>query len=426
MSEKWREVVVGKVEADITTYWLLAKMGFTATKLWNTALWESRQEWANVGRIPSGYALQKMIQGSYRYRSLQSHAAQKTIHEVGEAYLSWFKLRKKDPTAQPPGFRKKFRLSPVTFDQSGFRIEKGTGRLLLSVGDELRTATAYPLKFLPLKVKWWREPKGEFVEVRIVPRDGFFEVHAVEKLPEPKWRTEGTIRAVDLGVRNPVAIASENGTVEVYRGGGVLATLRYWNKEKGRVQGEVMSRSKGKKEWSRKLARMARHGQRQVRQAVNALTSAVTESCAKENVKEVLVGELKGIKKDKQTGQGKGWNAKSGQKLNQVPMREIVRQLRYKLARSGIRVREVDESYTSKGRCSACGCEDRTKLRRVHRGMFRCEACGVEQHADANGSRNILHKYLHQLGVSPGEGSSGRLASPLIRRWDGHRWTVVG
>ncbi len=426
MSEKWREVVVGRVEADFTTHWMLSKMCFTATKLWNTAVWESREEWAGTGRIPSGFDLQKKLQGSYRYRSLQSHASQKTIHEVGEAYISWFKLRKKDPTAQPPGFRKKSRLSPVTFDQSGFRIEKETGRLLLSVGNELRTETAYPLKFLPLKVRWWREPKGQFAEVRVVARDGFFEIHAVEILPEPQWRTEGAVKAIDLGIRNPVAVAGEDGQVEIYRGGAVLSMLRYWNKEKGRVQGEVMARSKNKKKWSGVLSRMSTRGARQVHHAMHALTDTIVESCVKSNVKEVVVGKLKGIKKDTQTGKGKGWSDKSSQKYYQFPMMRIVPQLRYKLARSGIRLSEEDEQWTSKGRCSACGCTDRSKLHRVYRGMFKCDACGRHLHADANGALNILSRYLHQFERGSNEGSSGRLASPLIRRWDGHRWMVVG
>ena len=137
----------------------------------------------------------------------------------------------------------------------------------------------------------------------------------------------------------------------------------------------------------------------------------------------MVVGDLKGIKK-KSDGTGKQWNDKASQNWQHFPIRTVVAQLGYKLARYGIRLVEQDESGTSKGRCSLCGCEDRSKLHRIHRGTFYCENCNTKQNADVNGAGNQLVRYLHQMGKTI-EGSSGLLASPTVYRWNENTWSIV-
>jgi putative transposase len=298
--------------------------------------------------------------------------------------------------------------------------------LCITLGPKLKDELSYPDRQLPLKLRW-NTPfpqDGKVVQLDIVPRDGYFEVHAMILLPEPVWRTEGQTKAIDLGMRNPVVMSDESGNTEIFKGGKILSTLHYWNKEKARVQGEVMERSEGKKDWSKPLSRMSKTGARQVKQAVHALTSTVTEMCVKDGTREVVVGDLYRIKKEKD-GTGKRWTDKPSQNWQQFPVRTLVAQLRYKLARHGIQLIEQDERGTSKGRCSLCGCTDRSKLHRVHRGLFHCENCYSYQNADENGARNQIARYLHREGGLLSEGSSGSLADPRVWRWDDHRWLVV-
>jgi putative transposase len=180
-----------------------------------------------------------------------------------------------------------------------------------------------------------------------------------------------------------------------------------------------MSKSKGKKKYSKPLGKMAKKGAAQVKHAVQAMTDTFTEICVERNVKEVIVGDLGGIKKEKD-GTGKNWNDKANQNWQQFPIRKLVTQLDYKLARFGIKVVEQDERGTSKGRCSECGCEDRKKLHRVHRGLFLCENYGTVQNADVNGASNQLARYL-RVDKLP---SSGCLAQPSIWTFDNHNWAV--
>ncbi len=419
------ECRVGRIEADITTHRMLSRMGWVATKLYNTALWSARKTWDETGKIPSGFDLQKVVLASNYHSFLPAHTYQHTAHQVGSGFRSWYKLRKRDKTARPPGFRPKQELSSFLFTEDAFKATDNT--MTLALGQSLKEELSYPHKRLTIRYKW-NTPfpeDGMIKQVEIVPRKGFFEVHAKVLLPEPEWKTEGQVVAVDLGMRNPIVSVGEDEQVSVYKGGAVLAAKRYWNKEKARVQREVMERSNNKRKWSKPLDRMAKKSKRQVKQMVHAMTSTFVD-CVKRDVKEVVIGDLCGIKKNKD-GSGKKWNNKSSQNWQQFPTRMLVAQLDYKLARHGIRLIEQDERGTSRGRCSICGCTERAKIHRKHRGMFLCENCGTTQNADINGARNQLARYLHRE-TKVSTGSSGCLAQPMVYRWDNHYWStgVVG
>jgi len=106
------------------------------------------------------------------------------------------------------------------------------------------------------------------------------------------------------------------------------------------------------------------------------------------------------------------------------PVKKVVAQLSYKLARHCIRLIEQDERGTSKGRCSLCGCVDKKKLHRVHRGLFKCENCGTTQNADVNGAGNQLSRYL-RVDELPSISSRGCLAQPTMWQWNNHLWEAV-
>ncbi len=420
-SEPRYECRIGRIDIDITTFRLLARMSWIATKLYNTALYAAKDIWNKTGKIPTGVDLQKVVLESYWHSFVPAHTYQHPAHQVGNAFRSWYSLRKKDVTARPPGFRKKDDLSTFMIDR--FKVED-INTVFITPTDELRQDLSYPNKRIPLNLHW-NTPfpdGGKIKQIEIVPRKGFFELHAKILLPEPVWKTEGQVIVIDLAEKNPIASMDEQGNVDIFKGGKILSDLRYWNKEKARVQSNVMRRSKGKKKYSKPLGKMAKKGAAQVRHAVHAMTDTFTELCLQRNVKEVVVGDLGGIKKEKD-GTGKNWNDKANQNWQQFPIRTLVTQLDYKLARSGIKVIEQDERGTSKGRCSKCGCTDRPKLHRVRRGLFLCENCGTVQNADVNGAGNQLARYLRVDNIV--HSSSGCLAQPSIWNFDNHLWKVV-
>ncbi len=415
---------VGRIESDITTFWLLSRMSWIATKLYNTALWNAKETWTATGKIPSGFDLQKVVLASWYHSFLPAHTYQHCAHQVGNAFRSWFTKRKKDLTAMPPGFRKKETLSSFLFTEDAFKVID-LNTISVTLAFSLKDHLSYSGKRLPIKLTW-NTPfpeNGIIKQIEIVPRENYFELHAKILLPKPVWKQEGQVMAIDLGMHNPIVSMDEEGNIDIYKGGKVLSDLRYWNKEKARVQSEVMGRTKGKKKSSKSLRKMSKHGLRQVKHEIHSMTNKVVELCVKRNVKEVVVGDLTGIKKNKD-GTGKNWSDKPSQNWQQFPTRQVVSQLDYKLARHCILLSEQDERGTSKGRCSLCGCTDRSKLHRVHRGMFLCENCNTTQNADVNGVGNQLSRYL-RLDELPFISSSGCLAQPSVYRWDGHLWREV-
>jgi len=406
-----------KLETDITAFWILSKMCFASTKLWNAACFESRKQWNETGKIPSGFDLQKQLQKLYWYSMMPAHSSQDAIHKLGEAYMSWFRLRKKDTTARPPGFRKKEILSSFVLKKAYFRIENG--KLRISIPKKLKEELKYPHRFLHLNFHLDKPIVGKPQEVEIIPMDGYFMAHIKCLIPEPEWKTEGQVKAIDVGICNIAVTANEDGTTKIYNGGEILSELRYFNKRIGALQKKVTKKSKDEQKWSDRLSELSRKRTRRIRHMLHSITRSIAEDCEKEGVKEVVIGELKGIKKD-ENGKGRNWGRNS-QKLHQAPIRLFINQLRYKLYLRGIRMVEIDERGTSSKLCSHCGSGN---VSRVERGLFHCRDCGVWLNADVNGARNILQRYLRN-GSETSARSSGCLAHPLASRWDEHQWVVA-
>ncbi|MFX0114173.1 MAG: hypothetical protein ACFFB3_06470 [Candidatus Hodarchaeota archaeon] len=88
--------------------------------------------WAATGKIPTCAEMCKKHKDQWWARQLQSHVAQAALQKLWQSYKSWFRLRKKDAQARPPGFRLKTQGSLVTFKADGFHIIANQLRLSLS------------------------------------------------------------------------------------------------------------------------------------------------------------------------------------------------------------------------------------------------------------------------------------------------------
>jgi len=377
----------------------LREAGNICTKIWNKANYYCREQWEQTGKIPSYYELQRVFKDDFWCRKLHSHTAQAVLHKLAESYRSWYKLRKTDPKAHPPGFRKKESISTVTFTNFAVRVEDHRLRLTLAKGNHIW-------------LEYQAQPGVEITQeniVRVEITNGYANI--VYKVQEPEPKEEGQVMAIDLGIINIATTVKEDGEVVIYSGRSILSIQRYFNKEIAKLESIVMSQSGGKKKWSRQLSVLSRKRRRQIKHALHALTRAIVEDCVKSNVKEVVIGDLRNIRK------GKKWNKKSGQKLHAWGFNQFTELLRYKLAFEGIRLVTVNEKSTSKT-CSRCGYVDR--YNRKKRGWFKCRKCGYEENADINAARNILNRYLHQTGRCPVEGSSGVVNAPRVIRWDGN------
>jgi len=161
-------------------------------------------------------------------------------------------------------------------------------------------------------------------------------------------------------------------------GGELLALDRYFQKEKAKC---TDSRSRKCIELNTKWGRQRNH-------YLHALTRCLVNLAVDHNVSAIVVGELNGIRQDKD------WGDTGNQKLHAWSFGKIISLLTYKAALTGIRVVKVPERSTSTI-CPICG--KRVTKARVHRGLF--VHCGVALNADLVGACNILQRYLREAGL---------------------------
>jgi len=377
------------------------KLAFYATKLYNTDNWTRRETWAKTGKIPNWYAQKKLLKTNHWYQLLPSQTAQAVIKNLQDNYKSWFKLRKTDPLAKPPGFRKKSALSPITFYQQFTLVGD---QLTLVMSRKFRAETG--VDKLVFNLDLWRKVDGAPKMCIVLCKDGKWMAHVVYEVPEPPRTGDENVMAVDLGIVNLAATVDLAGHSKLYSGRQALSVQHYFNKEIARVQS--LTAKHGRK-GSRAISRMHQKKQRQVNQILHSVSKALVEDAKRNRVGTIVVGDLKNIRKELD-GKGKNWG-RNNQKLHAWGFRKLLTQIRYKATLSGIRVVEVSERNTSR-RCSACGVV--RKANRKHRGLYVCSKCGAVLNADVNGAVNLLRTYLHQAKA---QGSIGSVTQPLIWRY---------
>ncbi len=386
------------VVTDSSTALLLGLLGYSATKLWNTALWHSKETWAATGKIPSYPDLDAALKQEHPlwYRRLHSQSAQAVLEELWQSYKSWFALRKKgDAKAKPPGFRRKTNLSTVTFKQSAVKWDMRTSTLRLSIPKDI-----YGKKFIYLKVcvpdaAALSEDNIQMARL-VYHRSGDWSLHIVYKIALPELKGAGEVMALDLGMKNLAATACTDGSTSLWTGGELAALERYFEKQKSKT---TRSLSRNSRDLNQKRSRQRIH-------VLHCFTKSLVRDAEARGVSTIVVGDLKGIRDDKD------WGDSGNQHLNQWPFDTIISLLTYKARLRGITVVTEKETYTSQ---TCCRCNTRDKSSRVHRGLYVCKHCGAVMNADVNGAINILTRYLPGQIHAPW--SSGCLAQPAVNRF---------
>jgi len=389
---------VGSVSVtDNSTAIILALLGFSATKLWNTALWHAKEVWTATGKIPSYAEMDVAIKQDRPlwYRRLHSQSAQSILQDLWQSYKSWFALRKKgNREAKPPGFRLKTDLSAVTFKQNAVKWNSRTNTARFSIPKDI-----YGKQFLYLRVHLphaIRLTDDNIQIARLIHHNGGWSVHFVYKIPLPELKGYGEAMSIDLGMRHLAATACTDGSTAVWSGGELAALERYFDKQKGKT---TKSRSRQSYALNQKRSRQRTH-------LLHSLTKALVRDADARGVSTIIVGDLKDIR------YGKNWGDSGNQQLHKWPFERIIKMLTYKARVKGIRIVKEAEDYTSQ---TCCVCGIKQKSNRVHRGLYVCNQCGSMINADVNGAINILKRYLP--GQISASWSSGCLAQPAVNRF---------
>jgi len=378
----------------------LSMIGYFATKLWNVANMNRNAAWSDTGKIPSFYDQCKSMKDNRWCKLLPSQTSQEILAELDDSYRSWYKLRKNgDKKARPPGYRRKTELSTVTFKQNAFAMV-APDQVELRLPSDIDRESIRLSFILPNKVRLGLVKQ---VKLTYASSTGDWYLH-ITHWQTISYRNTGNVMALDLGIVNIIAGIISTGQSFIIPGGELLALDRYFQKEKAKCS----------KSSSKRCRRLNHLWSVQRNHYLHAISKRIVEIALSNNVSTIVIGDLKGIRQDK------NWGDRGNQKLHAWPFEKLIQLIAYKAALAGIRVIKVSERNTSTT-CPVCG--KRSKSARIQRGLFL--HCGQAYNADLVGAWNILQRYLQSVG-QPALGVVGALARPAVNLFVWRKTTPLG
>ena len=218
------------------------------------------------------------------------------------------------------------------------------------------------------------------------------------RLKEPEQLSQnGHYLSIDLGLHNLMTCYDSGNGRTFILGRKYLSLERYFHKEISQSAVSMVCTAVGKRNKISEIIEtypesFIRKKQNAVKDYLHKVTRWIAEYCRKEDIRCVVVGDIRNIRKEKDMGH------KTNQKFHGLPYNRLYIMLEYKLKLYGIQLIKQEESYTSQ--CSPLSPEVSKRYaeasNRKERGMYITD--GVRFNADAVGAFNILRKYLSVSG----------------------------
>jgi len=357
-----------------------------ARQLWNHLCWcgfgfnrkfQRRDKWLGMKykeKWPGRFGLDKAFRDHWAAVELSDRCYSTVVQQFDIAVRSWFSNLKSNPKARPP------RYCP---DPRPLFFEVGRNAKTLKSWQFRLTVLGGHIKNRHAIIKLSMRPGIKMSNVETITLQPSGKATITYSI-EAKESLGNKTAALDLGIINLGCLAFDNGDSILYSGKGILASDQGFAKKEARCkpsgwQGKGYAESKQSKH---KIAYRVKAGNIR-RLAIHNFTRHVINECGKRSVGTLAVGDLRGIRKNKDFGKA------GNQKFHAWPFAEIRRQLEYKGKELGIGVIAVSERNTSRT-CHVCGVIDKSS--RVYRGLYQCKHCGTVLNADLNGAFNILNK----------------------------------
>lgn len=361
------------------------------------------------------FGIMKEMKDFWAYRDLSDRCASYTVADFDIAMRSWFKNLKTNSRSAPPRPKAKDESRPLRFEvgRNAKHLDSWTFRLTV-LGGHIAERHAF--------VKLCLRPGIKLAQVHLIqiqPGDKQAVVMYEKTEKDPPLLGPG-VCAIDLGIINLAVVMFDSGESILYTGKGLLENNQYYEKRaaKCKPSGYPKTGKGHPKQSARKKSYLNKETRRR-HLLIHNFTRDVIRQCQARGVGNIIIGDLRGIRKDKKTGKGKNFGKKTNQKLHAWPFAMITSQLTYKGAEVGIIINRFSERGTS-SHCPFCG----AKTVRRPRGLLTCPKCEVVMNSDIAGSLNLLTKYLPDVshGVegifpalpSPGNGESANRKATRI------------
>ncbi len=111
---------------------------------------------------------------------------------------------------------------------------------------------------------------------------------------------------IDLGIKNiTTTYDTADGEVRIYKGGKILSTQHHFNKQIQKLQKKLPGKEDGKtQQYSKNITKLHKKKARQIKHQLHCIAKDIVKTCEKKDIKTVVVGDLKNIRK-KSNGKGK-------------------------------------------------------------------------------------------------------------------------
>lgn len=382
---------------------VLNSFAYASAKLWNIGHYEKKNyKDLKFEKFPDWYDQKKRLKTEFWYKNLPSQTAQQVLKDLQDGWSSFFKLKETGgiQNPQPPRFKKKKSLNNFTFLNNGFKIlEKNQLQLMIpkQLKTYLKEEFSLNLNNLVLKCKDLSTVPGKIKTIEFIPqKDWTYELCVVYELEDKPLREDNQhYLSIDLGISNLFTCYDNEGKSFIIKGAKFLEISHYFNKKIAYYQSisDAQQSAQGIKypKKSKRVLNLYHRKQKQLNHYFHCVTKMVVDHCVEHNISKVIIGDIKGIRKNKNLGRV------TNQKFHSLPYERIYKLLAYKLGRHGIELIKQKEAYSSQVSPFAPEVSKKyaTPQKRRKRGLYIDNRTLFN--ADSVGAFNIMRLYRQQL-----------------------------
>ncbi len=363
-------------------------------KLYNQANWYIRQDLFHLGNWLRYEDVNFILKGTYHYKLLKAQTSQQVLKVIDKNWKSFFnaiikrkKERKKfNGIPRPPKYKKDCNNLLIFTNQSS-KIKNNS--IILTMSKLFKNR--YPEFKEPIEIiipQYKKKNFEEYQQIRILPRKRFYEIEIVYKKEAEKAElNQDSYLSIDFGLNNLITTVENQNVKPIIISGKILKSInRQWNKRKARF---CSIKDKQNLKWTEQLDKITTKRNIVVKDYLHKTAQLIVGYCLENKIGNICLGKLKDIKQSIRMG------TRNNQNFVNIPIQKFKQMITYKAQLIGIKVHEVDESYTSK--CSSLDVEPIEKHKnyvgkRIKRGLFK--GSNYLLNADVNGALNILRKVV--------------------------------
>ncbi len=369
----------------------LSKLCHQTKNLYNRGNFLVKGQLKKSGKLLFYNDLDRILKCEQCYTLLPAHTAQHTLKLLMRNWKAYFRALK-EWKRQPNKF--------ISCPRSPYFKKPSGENIAIFSNQQARIVNGWVI--LPKKVKFTIKTRltaqDNLREVRVIPRGVGYTIELVyhKYLPKPIKKKKNRKGSIDLGLTNLVTFVDNIGSRPIVikdEGKGIKSVTQYYLKEVKKLQQQYTSQQRRQLQenqlvYGQNFYCLRQHWRWKVKDWLHKVSKFLVDLCESRGLHTVYIGYNPLWKQQLRL------RKKTTQLFVIVPFDKLIKLLTYKAEEKGIKVAQVEESYTSK--CSFLDNESpqhcaHYKGKRVHRGLFR-SATGLLINADVNAAYNILLK----------------------------------